>query len=837
MGEMEDILDSIERPLLFASKNSFSHLLNIKGLESTIQKIAVGSQQSAVISVEKREKLQRIAENLKGFDSKSLSEKKESVIKAIGIVEELKKNSQESGVSRGGGTPPLLKAEITNGPHFASNEPRLTSHASRLTEFDLLSSRKSLSTPIQFIKGVGPKLASLLGKKVIRTVEDAMYFIPREYQDRREIRKISKVEAGRVETVTGDVLAVDVVGFMGGRKKVFEIMVGDGSGFLVGKWFHFNLRYMKGRFKKGDKVIMTGEVRAFGGQREMHHPDIEPFDDADRLNFGRIVPVYSLTEGLGEKTLRRIISQVLAGYLDAVIDGIPHEISGEKGFLPLREALRKVHFPDSGDDISALMSGNSAARKRLVFDEFFFLELGMALKHKGVILEKGIPMEERGGLTGRLRKLLPFNLTMAQERVIQEIKRDMASTHPMNRLVQGDVGCGKTIVAFISVLIAVENGYQAAIMAPTELLAEQHYLNIHRFAETLGVRTVLLTGGIKGKEKEAILSLIRTGVVQIVIGTHAVIQEAVEFKSLGLAIIDEQHRFGVVQRGIIKKKGDNPHILVMTATPIPRTLAMTVYGDLDISVIDEMPPGRSPVETRIYNEKEREKVYAVIKKDVEAGRQAYVVYPLVEESEKSELMDATNMAERLKTVFPGFRIGLLHGRMKAEEKEAAMKRFKDREIDILVATTVIEVGIDVPNATVMVIEHAERFGLSQLHQLRGRVGRGSNKSRCLLLAQYKRSEDAWKRLKVMEETTDGFRIAEVDLEIRGPGDFLGTRQSGMPDFRVGSIIRDAGLLAEARAEAFKLIEKDPHLSRPENGLLKEMLKERWEGRLELAGIG
>ena len=325
--------------------------------------------------------------------------------------------------------------------------------------------------------------------------------------------------------------------------------------------------------------------------------------------------------------------------------------------------------------------------------------------------------------------------------------------------------------------------------------------------------------------------------VQIVIGTHAVIQEAVEFKSLGLAIIDEQHRFGVVQRGIIKKKGDNPHILVMTATPIPRTLAMTVYGDLDISVIDEMPPGRSPVETRIYNEKEREKVYAVIKKDVEAGRQAYVVYPLVEESEKSELMDATNMAERLKTVFPGFRIGLLHGRMKAEEKEAAMKRFKDREIDILVATTVIEVGIDVPNATVMVIEHAERFGLSQLHQLRGRVGRGSNKSRCLLLAQYKRSEDAWKRLKVMEETTDGFRIAEVDLEIRGPGDFLGTRQSGMPDFRVGSIIRDAGLLAEARAEAFKLIEKDPHLSRPENGLLKEMLKERWEGRLELAGIG
>lgn len=812
MGEMEDILDSIERPLLFASKNSFSHLSNIKGLESTIRQItAIGGQLSAVSS-DKREKLRMVAESLKGFDAMPISEKKESVIKAIEIVGELRENPSTS-------------------------QPLNLSTSDMPSAFDLIASRKSLSTPIQFIKGVGPKLASLLEKKGIRTVEDAMYFIPREYQDRREVRKISKVEAGRVETVTGDVLAADLVGFKGGRKKVFEVMVGDGSGFIVGKWFHFNLRYMKGRFKKGDKVIMTGEVRAFGGQREMHHPDIEPFDDADKLNFGRIVPVYSLTEGLGEKTLRRIISQVIAGYLDNVIDGIPSEIRENKGLIPIREALRKVHFPDNGDDISALMSGNSAARKRLVFDEFFFLELGMALRHKGVILEKGIPMEERGGLTGRLRKLLPFNLTMAQERVIQEIKRDMASTHPMNRLVQGDVGCGKTIVAFISVLIAVENGYQAAIMAPTELLAEQHYLNIHRFAETLGIKIALLTSGIKGSAREAILSLIRTGVVQIVIGTHAVIQDAVEFKGLGLAIIDEQHRFGVVQRGVIKKKGDNPHILVMTATPIPRTLAMTVYGDLDFSVIDEMPPGRSPVETRVYNEKEREKVYAVIKKDVEAGRQAYLVYPLVEESEKSELMDATNMAEKLKAVFPDFRIGLLHGRMKAEEKEGVMKGFKDREIDILVATTVIEVGIDVPNATVMVIEHAERFGLSQLHQLRGRVGRGSHKSRCLLLAQYKRSEEAWKRLKVMEETTDGFRIAEVDLEIRGPGDFLGTRQSGMPDFRVGSIIRDAGLLAEAKAEAFRLIEKDPHLSSPENGILKEMLKERWKGRLELAAIG
>lgn len=808
MGDLEEILNSIERPLLFASKNSFSHLPNIKGLESTIQKIAVGSRQSAVITPEKREKLRRIAESLKGFDSLLLEEKKERVVRAINIVEELK-------------NPPLPLAPRPSPPG----------------SFDLLSSRKALSTPIQFIKGVGPKLASLLEKKGIRTVEDALYFIPRDYQDRREIRKISRVETGKVETIVGDVLAADIVGFKGGRKKVFELMVGDGSGVIIGKWFHFNLRYMKGRFKKGDRVIMTGEVRAFGGQREMHHPDVEPFDDTDKLNFGRIVPVYSLTEGLGEKTLRKITSQVISGYLSNVTDGIPQRIISLRGLIPLREALQKIHFPDNSEDISALISGRSAARKRLVFDEFFFLELGMALKHKGIALEKGIPMEEKGELTGKLRKLLPFNLTKAQERVIGEIKRDMASPHPMNRLVQGDVGCGKTMVAFSSVLIAVGNGYQAAIMAPTELLAEQHFLNIHRFAESLGIKISLLTSGIKGKEREAMLSGIRTGVIQIVIGTHAVIQEAVEFKSLGLAIVDEQHRFGVLQRGNIKKKGDNPHILVMTATPIPRTLAMTVYGDLDVSVIDEMPAGRSPVETRVYNERDREKVYAAIKKEVEAGRQAYVVYPLVEESEKSELMDATNMAEKLKGVFPEFRIGLLHGRMKAEEKEAVMKRFKGREIDILVATTVIEVGIDVPNATVMVIEHAERFGLSQLHQLRGRVGRGSHRSRCLLLAQYKRSEDAWKRLKVMEETTDGFRIAEVDLEIRGPGDFLGTRQSGMPDFRVGSIIRDARVMEEAKTEAFSLVEKDPDLSNPENGILREVLRERWKGRLELAGIG
>lgn len=808
MTGFEDILNSIERPLLFASKNSFSHLPNIKGLESTIRQITARAGQLD-LKQDKKEKLQCITEALEGFDSKQLPEKKDSVIKAMGIIGELR-NGQE---------PVDL---VIRAPH---------------SPLDFVLSQKALSTPIQCIKGVGPKLASLLEKKGVRTVEDALYYIPREYQDRREISKISKIEVGKVSTVTGEILAVDAVGFRGGRKKIFEMMIGDGSGVIVGKWFHFNLQFMKGKFKKGDKVIMTGEVRAFGGQKETHHPDIEIFDDKDKLNFGRILPIYSLTEGLGDKTLRKIISLIIADYADKVMDGIPTGVARERGLMPLNEALKKVHFPDSSEEMSVLMAGRSIARRRLVFDEFFFLELGMALRHKGVVMEKGLHMEDKGGLTEKIRKLLPFVLTAAQERVLSDIKNDMASAHPMNRLVQGDVGCGKTIVAFMALLIAVENSYQAVIMAPTELLAEQHYLNIHRFAESLGVKTILLTGGVKGKEREAMLSGIRSGVIDIVVGTHAVIQDAVEFRSLGLAVIDEQHRFGVVQRGMIKKKGDNPHVLVMTATPIPRTLSMTVYGDLDISVIDEMPPGRSPVETRIYSEKERERVYAVIKKEVTAGRQAYVVYPLVEESEKTDLMDATNMAARLKDAFPDFNIGLLHGRMRAEEKEVMMKRFKDKDIDILVATTVIEVGIDVPNSTVMVIEHAERFGLSQLHQLRGRVGRGPHKSLCILLAQYNRSDDAWKRLRVMEETTDGFRISEVDLEIRGPGDFLGTRQAGMPDFRVGSIIMDAKILEEAKSAAFNLIEKDPDLAMPDNSVLRDVLMSRWKGRLEMAGIG
>lgn len=705
--------------------------------------------------------------------------------------------------------------------------------------------RKNLETPIQFIKGVGPKLAELLGKKGITTAEDALYLLPNRYEDRRTMQKIAKLRPGRREVFFGEVMVADTTQTKGG-KRFFEVIAGDGSGTVSLKWFHFNAAWMKKTWKPGRKGIFTGDVTQYGYQREIHHPDVEWLGEGetletamagDPLNFGRILPVYPLTEGLHQKTVRKVLKEVVDRFAVNIPQTLPPSVVAGRDLLPLGESLRQVHFPENGADVAALDDGRSPAHRTLAFDEFFYLELGLALKRHGVVMEEGIPFQVTHRYTRELLKLLPFQLTAAQRRVLTEIKNDMMAPHPMHRLVQGDVGSGKTVVALLAALVAVENDYQVAIMAPTEILAEQHYLNIHRWCEQLGIRVVLLTSGMKGKAKSEAIAEIAEGQAQIVVGTHAVIQEKVEFARLGLGIIDEQHRFGVLQRGILKRKGTSPDILVMTATPIPRTLAMTVFGDLSLSVIDELPPGRTPIETRIAFESKRPHVYGVIRDEVKKGRQAYVIYPLVEESEKTDLKAATQMAEHLQNdIFPDLRVGLLHGRMKPEEKEQVMTYFKNREIDILVATTVIEVGIDVPNATVMVIEHAERFGLSQLHQLRGRVGRGSDKSRCILLTSGKFSEDGEKRLKVMESTTDGFRIAEADLEIRGPGDFLGTRQAGIPDFRVANILRDGRILEEARQDAFGVVERDPSLALPEHAGLRAELARRWGGRLELAGV-
>ena len=718
--------------------------------------------------------------------------------------------------------------------------------SSKGTATGRLIARKNLETGIQFIKGVGPKLADLLEKRGIRTVEDALYLLPLRYEDRRQLVPISRLKPGMTQVFSGTVLSSGSVVTRGGRP-VFEAVVGDESGQITMKWFHANAVWMQRTWKVGRAGVFTGEVTQFGYQREVHHPDAEWVEPgaavadviaADTANFGRVVPVYPLTDGLHQKPMRKVMREVVERFAGDVDQVIPAAVVAACGCDPLGQALREVHLP-SGDALLAdLNEGRTRAHRSLVFDEFFFWELGLLLKKRGVALEEGISFQVTHRYTRELAKLLPFELTGAQKRVLAEIKNDMIAPHPMHRLVQGDVGSGKTLVALMAALIAVENGYQVAIMAPTEILAEQHWHTIHRWCAQLGVESALVTAGLKGKEKKAALERIADGRAQIVIGTHAMIQDKVEFSRLGLGIVDEQHRFGVLQRGLLRKKGANPDILVMTATPIPRTLAMTLFGDLSLSVIDELPPGRTPIETRIVYESGRGRVYEVIRDEVFRGRQAYVIYPLVEETEKSDLKAAVQMAEHLAgDIFPDLKLGILHGRMTPQDKEQIMAAFKNRELHLLVSTTVIEVGIDVPNATVMVVEHAERFGLSQLHQLRGRVGRGEGRSRCLLLTSGRLSEEGQRRLKVMESTCDGFRIAEADLEIRGPGDFLGTRQAGMPDFRVANILRDGSILEQARQAAAGLLERDPEMALPESARMRDELVRRWGQRLELASVG
>lgn len=706
-------------------------------------------------------------------------------------------------------------------------------------------SRKNLEVGIQYIKGIGPKLAALLEKKEICTVEDALYLLPLRYEDRRRLLPISSLCPGQSAVFSGTVLSAEATTTKGGRR-VFEALVRDDSGTIVCKWFHANAVWMKRTWKVGRIGVFSGEVNQFGFRREVHHPDVEWLPEggelqallqSDPANFGRIVPVYPLTEGIHQKTMRRVMREVVDGFLSNVVNVVPARLLPAE-FPHFREALALVHAPPPEADLTDLNAGATPAHRALAFDEFFFWELGLALKKQGVLKEEGIAFQVSHRYTKELARLLPFELTAAQRRVLAEIKTDMMAPHPMHRLVQGDVGSGKTLVALMAALIAVENDYQVAIMAPTEILAEQHWHTVHRWCSQMGLEVTLMTAALKGKARKEALERIADGRARIVIGTHAVIQEKVEFANLGLGVIDEQHRFGVLQRGILKKKGANPDILVMTATPIPRTLAMTLFGDLDLSVIDEMPPGRIPIETRVFFESRRPRLYDMIRVEVESGRQVYIIYPLVEESEKMDLKAASQMAEHLQAeIFPGLRVGLLHGRLAPVEKEAVMASFKSRDFDILVSTTVIEVGIDVPNATLMVVEHAERFGLSQLHQLRGRVGRGTEKSYCILMTPGKLSEDGEKRLRVMESTSDGFRIAEADLEIRGPGDFLGTRQAGMPDFRVASILRDGSLLEKARQAAFDLLERDPELTTPAYAPLLDELLRRWGKRLELAAIG
>jgi len=696
-----------------------------------------------------------------------------------------------------------------------------------------------LESPIQYIKGVGPHRARLLGRLNIKTVKDALFYLPFRYEDRRNLKNIRNLSFGDLETVRGEVVSINInelpqqksrgiEGYYRRQKKltILEVNISDGTGIIKAKWF--NQPFMKRKFKKGQEVIISGIIKTWGNIPEIVNPEYELIDeDSELIHTSRIVPVYRVTEGISARILRGIIYNILTSSLDEIIDPLPEEIRRNYNLPALQESLFNCHFPPADSDISVFNRGVSPYHRRLAFDEIFNLEVGIAVIKKDEVREKGISFNPEGRLVRELLGKLDFELTAAQKKVFNEILEDMKRPYPMNRLIQGDVGCGKTIIALMAILTAVESGYQAAMMAPTEILAEQHYINIHRLIEDLGLRICLLSSSLKDKPLQEIAG----GEIDIIVGTHAIIQDNIRFKRLGLVVIDEQHRFGVMQRSALRKKGKNPDVLVMTATPIPRTLAMTVYGDLDYSIIDELPPGRRPVITRVFNRNQKQYIYQKIREEVSKGGQAYVIYPVIEESENHDLKSAITGKEALEKMFPEFRIGLVHGRMKSQEREAVMLAFKKKEIDILVSTTVIEVGVDVPNATLMLIIHAERFGLAQLHQLRGRVGRGREQSYCLLLAYDPLSEEARRRLEVMVRSNNGFVIAEEDLNIRGPGEFFGTRQSGLPDLKIANIVRDADLIEIARREAFKLVEIDPELDR--YPVLKDAVSSFWTGKIEI----
>ena len=803
--DMKDIIEKIERPLLFASREDFRYIGQVKGLENLVMK--------------NLSELKSICGG-RDFLGKLLSDLENAFQGFEGAAVDLKIQCLRTSLVKLG----QIKGALRKDEHSSPDK--------------LEESASLLSQPVQYVRGVGPKIASMFEKKGIRTVEDLLYFLPRRYEDRRSVKPIAQLQPGARETLVGRVISSEFKRF--GRTRLFEVNVGDESGFIKAKWFHGAHAYLKETFAANRKVILTGDVRGNLILKEMIHPDYELVDDDDNdlLDFRRIVPVYSETEGLHQKKIRKTVRQALDLYAGHLESPLPEGICRRLSLPSIREALEAAHFPAATEDINLCNDMASPAIRRLVFDDFFYFELGMALRKKSNVLEKGIAFRKSGKLIDKFYRSLPFELTQAQKRVIGEIHADMARPCQMNRLLQGDVGCGKTAVSFSAMALACENGYQSAIMAPTEILANQHFRNIERWAKNLGLRAALVTGSRKGVERKGLAGLIEAGEIDIIVGTHALVQEGTNFRRLGLAVIDEQHRFGVVQRATLREKGECPDVLFMTATPIPRTLAMTVYADLDLSVIDELPPGKQPIRTKVFFERERSRVYEIIRKEVKKGSQAFIVYPLVEESEALDLRDATRMAGHLqKEIFPDLRVGLIHGRMGVEEKDSVMAAFSSRDIDILVSTTVIEVGIDIPEASLMVIEHAERFGLSQLHQLRGRVGRGAKASYCILMTDFKKTETATRRLRVMEQTNDGFKIAEEDLRIRGPGDLMGIRQSGLPDFRVANILRDGRLLHEARTEAFALVESDPGLSRPEHRLLKEVLIQRWGGKLQLAKTG
>ncbi len=689
-----------------------------------------------------------------------------------------------------------------------------------------ITSQSALHQSVQYLKGVGPKRSEIFGKLGIHTIRDMLSYFPRDYKDRTRIQKISESKIGAEITVQGKVLGVQTR-MARSRKSILEVFVGDGTGAIAATWF--NQSFLANKFHVGNAVVLHGKVGAYK-YLQLLSPEYEIIQD-DEINVkeGGVVPVYPLTEHMSQTHFRKIMKEAVHQFAGYIEEMLPKEIVRKNQLVSMNDALRNIHFPETFENLKH-------ARYRLVYEELFILELAMALRRRGIKEETGILFKIGTNVDTHIRNLIPFTLTKAQELVIQEIAEDMRSSKPMNRLLQGDVGSGKTVVAMYAILAAIANGYQAAFMAPTEILAKQHFQTIQKYLEHSHVRIQLLTGEANSRQRKEALDQIKTGQIDLVVGTHALIEETVQFKQLGLVVIDEQHKFGVVQRLKLKKKGSCPDVLIMTATPIPRTLSLTLFGDLDISVLDEMPPGRSPVKT-LWIPKDKEKdAYRFIDEEISKGRQVFIVYPLVEESENFDLKSAVTEAGRLQQeVFPYRRVGLLHGQMKSAEKDKVMTDFWEKRYDILVSTVIIEVGIDIPNASVMVIVHAERFGLSQLHQLRGRIGRGSEQSYCLLFGN-PNSSVSCERLKIMTRTCDGFKIAEMDFRLRGPGEFFGTRQHGLPELRIADIIKDFPILKKARNDAFELVSQDPQLTMDMHYKIKQRVLETFKDRLELINV-